>query len=856
MRPLILLLLALGTTVAPAQTRTASVIGHCQSLLLRSVTNYTSSGFPADLHFTTFDGNTATPPLRQTITGGFLYSGELRPRGGGDYEMDYAIIKDADASFLSYGSVVLNLPTTDLDTNGLPDLAQFDKAGTVALAGTYTQNSPVSATISVNGSLARAAGALTGLYNIVGVGAGGSQIDITGGLELQRYTGSISYTHGASSTLTFACQRTNAGVVFNLSGTTTFTVVSPNQFTLPSFTLTNSTDSSVYTVQAATFNRAGNRYVGALTFADGDTRTAWADHPNWVFEFTDLNDLNGNGIPDLSDISPWFTSSTTSLPAIVTDAIDAYPIDFDSDGDLDLLVMQLKAPTFPATTVKLIALRNNGNGQFTDATAEVLGDVQTVHIRDVRVADFNGDGRMDVLLADHGTDTAPFPGGQTRILIQTADGKLRDETATRLPIIDAFTHHISVGDIDGDGDLDIYMCNIYNQAQVGPRLYLNNGQGFFTANTNRLPVSLTTLQRKFTASAFVDVDGDGDFDLVLGFHDPVNSAAPKDRDAILLNDGTGNFTFAPDTAMPLRYASDQWETIAIAPGDFDGDGRPDLIMVVTLGYRQPYLQLLLNNGNGTFRDATGQIPQSWPAPTATFSTNWVSWVRTADFNNDGRLDFVCTIFGAPPKLFLNMGGAQFVEASELLPSAPTQTVLAGDFTADGRADVFVLGQNRTYTFASNLLSVAVSPAITVQPQNQTIAPGGSVTFSVVATGTGPLSYQWRLNGTNVPNATGPTLTLGNVQTANLGTYTLFITNATGNATSAPAKLSLLTLQMYAGLTLEGPVGTVYRIDYTTNLNAPFTWTVLTTVALTASPQDYVDFSSKGQPKRFYRAVAQ
>jgi hypothetical protein len=100
------------------------------------------------------------------------------------------------------------------------------------------------------------------------------------------------------------------------------------------------------------------------------------------------------------------------------------------------------------------------------------------------------------------------------------------------------------------------------------------------------------------------------------------------------------------------------------------------------------------------------------------------------------------------------------------------------------------------------------------------------------------------------------LVFGNAQTASLGSYTVFISNATGNATSTPAKLSFLSLQMYAGVTLEGPVGTVYRIDYTTNLSAPVTWTTLTTVTLTASPQDYVDFSSKGQPKRFYRAVPQ
>jgi hypothetical protein len=295
-----------------AATNFATVSGHCQSLVLRSV-SLTSGGQPATLNFTTYDGVTTSPPLRQAVAAGvFLYSNELRPRSSGVYETDSSTVFNADGSYAFYSSVVLNLPTTDTDGNGLPDFAQTDKAGATGFTGTLQRDFPSATTIPLTGNFTRNANSITGTYNVVDVATGGSQVNFTGVLELQRYTGSISYLRGAPNTVTFSCQRTNAGVDFSLTGATTFTVMSLNQFTLPSFTLTNATDNAVYTVQAATFNRTGNRYVGALTFSDGDARTAWTDHLNWVFEFTDLNDTDSNGIPNLTDALPTPPTITAS----------------------------------------------------------------------------------------------------------------------------------------------------------------------------------------------------------------------------------------------------------------------------------------------------------------------------------------------------------------------------------------------------------------------------------------------------------------------------------------------------------------------------------------------------------------
>jgi pectate lyase len=84
------------------------------------------------------------------------------------------------------------------------------------------------------------------------------------------------------------------------------------------------------------------------------------------------------------------------------------------------------------------------------------------------------------------------------------------------------------------------------------------------------------------------------------------------------------------------------------------------------------------------------------------------------------------------------------------------------------------------------------PAITAHPADQTVSAGDTVTFSVVASGTPPLAYQWYFN-TNTPlaGATGSSLTLTNVQTINAGTYHVVVTNAAGAATSAFAMLTVL-----------------------------------------------------------------
>jgi hypothetical protein len=156
---------------------------------------------------------------------------------------------------------------------------------------------------------------------------------------------------------------------------------------------------------------------------------------------------------------------------------------------------------------------------------------------------------------------------------------------------------------------------------------------------------------------------------------------------------------------------------------------------------------------------------------------------------------------------------------------------------------------------STVLTVVVPPGITAEPLNATASPGGTATFSVAGTG-GGLSYQWYFNGIPISNATNSALVLGNVTAAYAGNYTVVVSNAAGTVTSSSAALSLMSLNRYAGLTINGKVSGTYKVEYATNLSNPV-WTTLTNLVLPSSPYLYIDTTTPATSGvRFYRASLQ
>lgn len=108
---------------------------------------------------------------------------------------------------------------------------------------------------------------------------------------------------------------------------------------------------------------------------------------------------------------------------------------------------------------------------------------------------------------------------------------------------------------------------------------------------------------------------------------------------------------------------------------------------------------------------------------------------------------------------------------------------------DGAAD-------RTVKTILTLKIVAASggggtaPAITTQPQSLTVTNSGNATFSLLATGTAPLSYQWTKDSTNIPGATNSSWSLANARTTDAGIYSVVVTNSAGSITSSNAQLTV------------------------------------------------------------------
>ncbi len=152
------------------------------------------------------------------------------------------------------------------------------------------------------------------------------------------------------------------------------------------------------------------------------------------------------------------------------------------------------------------------------------------------------------------------------------------------------------------------------------------------------------------------------------------------------------------------------------------------------------------------------------------------------------------------------------------------------------------------------LSLPTPPSFTQQPATQVVGVGASTTFTVTATGSTPMNYQWYLNGSAIGGANGASFSIPATTTAWLGSYQVQVWNIAGTNWSATAGLWLDALKMYAGVNVYGPAGSNCAVQYTTNLTAPVAWEPLQSVTIVTNPTVIIDYASPEQPKRFYRTV--
>lgn len=345
--------------------------------------------------------------------------------------------------------------------------------------------------------------------------------------------------------------------------------------------------------------------------------------------------------------------SHESLPAaigILGRSMDVEAVDVDGDGDLDWVV----AKEFGAN----VLLLNDGRGRFADDSAERLP--RGVHdSEDIGVADFDGDGDPDLVSVSEDD-------GIHELYLNDGRGYFSDGSAG-IPLVSS-ANTVLVTDLDGDGDADLLLGNAGQN-----RALLNDGAARFADRTpDFLPAGTETTQDL----ALGDVDGDGDLDLVEG---------NEDGNRLLLNDGGGRFAVAPPDRLPLPAAGE--ETRGVELGDVDADGDLDLFLANVRFARQrpPQDRLLLNDGQGRFRDVTADH-----LPVEAFNT---AGARLRDLDADGDLDLLLAFaFGGSYGAWRNDGAGRFEDATAVLLPGP----LAGDGVEVQVADVDGDGLNDLY----------------------------------------------------------------------------------------------------------------------------------------------------------------
>jgi hypothetical protein len=145
-------------------------------------------------------------------------------------------------------------------------------------------------------------------------------------------------------------------------------------------------------------------------------------------------------------------------------------------------------------------------------------------------------------------------------------------------------------------------------------------------------------------------------------------------------------------------------------------------------------------------------------------------------------------------------------------------------------------------------------SILQQPSNRIVNFGDPVTFRVVASGSDPVQFQWFHDDQVITNATNSIFTIARAKVSDAGKYQVRVTNPLNSVLSAAVSLevSWTSINLYAGVTIEGNPGAEYRIDYRTDFGASTNWLTLTNFILPRSPYTWIDYESPGQPKRFYR----
>ena len=269
-------------------------------------------------------------------------------------------------------------------------------------------------------------------------------------------------------------------------------------------------------------------------------------------------------------------------------------------------------------------LLGNGDGTFQPV---MNFDTGGNFAESIAVGDFNGDGKLDVAVAH-------FKTNNVTVLLGNGDGTFQRAYVVATFAADMFLIPIAVGDVNGDGKLDLVTASVSN---VMGAVMLGNGDGTFQ------PPRITPFIGDPESIVIRDFNGDGKMDLAFA-----NDDAPDAKVTVMLGNGDGSFQPAQ------RFSVGAAESESLAAGDFNGDGKIDLV-VANAGTNN--ISVLLGNGDGTFQPAT-----TFPAG------NRLEFVAVGDFNGDGKLDVAVASYNTNTvEVLMGNGDGTFAN----LPTAAT-----------------------------------------------------------------------------------------------------------------------------------------------------------------------------------------
>jgi len=329
----------------------------------------------------------------------------------------------------------------------------------------------------------------------------------------------------------------------------------------------------------------------------------------------------------------------------------------------------------------------------------------------------------------------------------------------------------------------------------------NYDQGYFSSTNKAYPDGKTyRLNAALAASTDLDSNGDGVVNAADPAPIPINNLETNansvpwlplvdQQPASQTNSVGATVSFAvtlTNTPGPVTY---QWmfrsynSAAVLVAEPIPGQTNSTYTITNAQWADRGAYSVVVRNAYGSILSADGELTV-WIPPLITTQPQ-----SQTVMTNDSATFQVSAVGNPQPAYQWRLNGVNLIDAT-----SPTYTI-AGARTSDaGSYDVVITNLDGVVTSQVATLTVLLTspPFVSAQPANQVVAANSNATFRVTANGTMPLSYQWRFNGVNLPNATRASYTVAAAQRDNDGSYVVVISNALGMVTSQIAGLSVIS----------------------------------------------------------------